>query len=318
MQAVNLGAQCPVRQNLNYDRDLPSLAPVHDAVVVRRWTTATQWLLMAAAAYAGALAVNAGVALWMDPVPGHADSALARRARQDGSQAAPAARNYSIILSRNLFGSEPIAVTEDTVEGAPRGPTRLYLRGTAMVDGTGYAVLENAASSVQDVFAVGEVVFDGPRLESVEPGRAVVRIDGQAVTLEITEPGSGKASTGERRADGRGAGGIRQTGTDTYLIDRREVDNAIENLNTIVTQMRAVPYLKDGETLGFRVFNIRRGSLFERIGLKDGDVIQKVNGASLDSPSKGLALLEDIQTTDEIRVDFLRKNEPSTLTYTIR
>jgi len=92
----------------------------------------------------------------------------------------------------------------------------------------------------------------------------------------------------------------------------------MDNLNQIATQMRAVPYLKDGQTLGFRVFNIHANSVFERMGLKNGDVIQRVNGVELDSPAKALALLEDVQTTEEIRIDLLREDAPSTLTYTVR
>jgi len=191
----------------------------------------------------------------------------------------------------------------------------LHLRGTAEVDGTGYAVIEDRPSHRQDVFAVGEQVFDGPELVEVTPGRAVVSMAGRRETLEI----SAAVSAGTENAAAEGAGGgIRKTGANTYLVDRREVEHSIENLSAVATQMRAVPYLKDGSAIGFRVFNIRPGSLFERMGLENGDVIQKVNGAELDTPSKGLALLEDVQTTSEIRIDLLRNNRPTTLNYTVR
>jgi general secretion pathway protein C len=70
--------------------------------------------------------------------------------------------------------------------------------------------------------------------------------------------------------------------------------------------------------MGFRVFNIRSGSIFERMGLQNGDVISRVNGTELTDPSKALGLLEDMQTADEIRIDLLRKNSPTTFTYTVR
>ena len=76
--------------------------------------------------------------------------------------------------------------------------------------------------------------------------------------------------------------------------------------------------MKDGKSLGFRVFNIRSGSLFERMGLKNGDVIQSVNGTTLDDPSRALALLDEVQSADEITVDLLRDDHPNTLTYSIR
>ena len=100
------------------------------------------------------------------------------------------------------------------------------------------------------------------------------------MVLEITETEAASAASEGAAADGPTANGIRQVGDNRYLVDRGEVDHSIENLSTVVTQMRAVPYLKDGKSLGFRVFNIRSGSLFERMGLKNGDVIQAVNGTT--------------------------------------
>jgi general secretion pathway protein C len=293
---------------------------VRDAVVVRRWTAAAQWLLVAAAAYSGALAVNAALAFWLDP--GTEPAVVAPAPALAGKRAAADAdtREYSVILDRNLFGSEPITVSAraDAPTGATASP-ELRLLGTAQIDDRGYAVIEDVAGKRQEVFVVGETVFEGPTLVAVRPGSADILDHGRKQTLEISQPpGADDAGrSGASKKDGK-TDSIRQTGTNTYMVDRREVQHSIDNLNRIATQMRAVPYLKDGTTIGFRVFNIKNGSIFERMGLKNGDVIQAVNGVDLDSPTKALALLEDLQTTDEIRVNLLRDNSPSTLSYSVR
>ena len=308
---------------MNRGGDLPSLAAVRDAFGVRRWTAVGGWLLVVAAAYAGALAVNSALAFWLDSTD---DLKLADTRQTAAAKPEPAVRNreYSIIFERNLFGTEPIAVPSSG-ETASVGDSGLELRllGTAQVDGRGYAVFEDVSGSRQDVFAVGENVFDGPKLVSVGEGTAEILAGGRKQTLEIataTAPATGEDHGHERkRGAAASAGeGIRQTGANNYLVDRREVEHSVENLNQLSTQMRAVPFIKDGQTIGFRIFNIRGGSLFEKMGLKNGDVIQKVNGVDLDSPTKALALLEDVQTTEELRVDLLRENSPSTLVYTIR
>jgi type II secretory pathway component PulC len=54
------------------------------------------------------------------------------------------------------------------------------------------------------------------------------------------------------------------------------------------------------------------------MGLKNGDVIQNVNGSELRDPQKALGLLDSIASSDEIRIDLLRNQRPSTLTYIIR
>ena len=82
--------------------------------------------------------------------------------------------------------------------------------------------------------------------------------------------------------------------------------------------MRAVPYMKDGESLGFRVFNIRPDSIFERMGLKNGDVIQNVNCNELRDPAKALSLLDTVGSASSIKIDLLRNAQPTTLSYAIR
>jgi general secretion pathway protein C len=306
---------------LNRGGDLPSLAPVRDAFGVRRWTAVGGWLLVVAAAYAGALAVNSAIAFWLDSAD---DLKLRDTSRSTGAKSEPSStrtREYSVIFERNLFGSEPIAVpSPGDFSAVSDSGLELRLLGTAQVDGRGYAVLEDVGESREDVFAVGEAIFDGPKLVAVGEGTAEILVGGRKQTLEIANAAAPAPEEHgrERKRDDGGGDGIRKTGANAYLVDRREVEHSVENLNQLSTQMRAVPFIKEGQTIGFRVFNIRANSVFERMGLKNGDVIQKVNGVELDSPTKALALLEDVQTTTELRVDLLRENSPSTLVYTIR
>ena len=301
---------------MNYGRDLPNVRRVRAALDLRRTVNVAQGLLVAATACAAALAIGAATKLWLDS--GAAETPRAgQKVRQPSPDESGKHRvDYSVIFERNLFGSEPIVETA----GGPALRADLLLRGTAEFGGTGYAVIENADSGLQQLFAVGDAVFDGPKLVAVAARTATLMRGGRRVVLEITETeaasaASESASTG---ADGAAGSGIRQVGDNRYLVDRGEVDHSIENLSTVVTQMRAVPYLKDGKSVGFRVFNIRAGSLFERMGLKNGDVIQAVNGTPLDDPTRALALLDEVQSAEEISVDLLRDDHPNTLTYSIR
>jgi type II secretion system protein C len=262
------------------------------------------------------MVIGAAAKLWLEPSATTAMRAGARAKADARATARQGPLDYTAIFERNLFGSEPIS---DTAAATPGAKDELLLRGTADFAGRGYAVLEDPDSGKQGIFEVGELVFDGPKLVAVEPPTATILRGNRRIVLEITE--SENTSLQERASDGTAAAAgssIRQVGDNRYVVDRGEVDHSIENLSTVVTQMRAVPYLKDGKSVGFRVFNIRAGSLFEHMGLKNGDVIQAVNGSQLDDPSRALALLDEVQTSDEIRIDLLRDDHPNTLTYSIR
>ncbi len=289
---------------------------MRDGLVVRRAMQGAYVLLIAAAAYTGALAVRAAVALWFEPTGIHRELPAAERTTQTTP---PRARrqqsDIAAIFRRNLFGSEPLPA--DASEPAPGAPLELKLRGTARIDGRDYAVFENSSAGLQDVFSVGERVFDGPKLLSVDEHRAVLLYQGRRRTIEFSSEDEQEESS-PAGTEGNSAGGIRKTGKDSYLVDRREVEHTIDNLNTVVTQLRAIPYLRNGKSLGFRVFNIHPGSIFDRMGLRNGDVIQRVNGTELTSPANAMGLLDGIADAEEIRVELLRNNRPQVLTYRIQ
>jgi hypothetical protein len=308
---------------LNRGGDLPSLAAVRDAFGVRRWTAVGGWLLVAAAAYAGALAVNSALAFWLDSTD---DLKLADARQTAAAKTEPSSRTSARVLDHLR--------TQSVRHRADRSPV-------GRRDGIGRRFRARAAPARHRTGRRSRLCR--PRRRRGQPagrfrrrrgrfrrsearlGRRRHRRDPRRRTQADARDRHGHSASlaedhgRERKRGAASAGeGIRQTGANNYLVDRREVEHSVENLNQLSTQMRAVPFIKDGQTIGFRVFNIRAGSLFEKMGLKNGDVIQKVNGVDLDSPTKALALLEDVQTTEELRVDLLRENSPSTLVYTIR
>jgi general secretion pathway protein C len=234
----------------------------------------------------------------------------------------------AVILKRNLFGATDLDVAAEEAPAA--GEADLRLRGIASSQGESFAVFENTASGEQNVFAVGDKVFDGPKLVSVDMEGADVLLRGKKRRYEIEEEVS-TASVDVGKKLGRGAAapakgdkklgatsGVKKTGESAYLVDRREVENAVANLNEVITQARAVPVLSEGKSNGFKLFSIRPGSIFEKIGLADGDIVQRVNDTELTDPSKAVGLLEEIQSMGQIRVNFVRSGKLHTNTYTIR
>lgn len=290
--------------------------------------------LIVATAWAAATVVIKVVGLDLHPKlapPRTSDEASARAAKgKRGNEDA-------VILKRNLFGATDLDVATDDAPAA--ASTDLRLRGIAASNGASFAVFENLASGEQNVFGIGDKVFDGPKLVSIDPAGADVLQKGKKRRYEIEEDdagGNGEARHGgpnakgqktdkgaDRNAktgkkDGAAASGVKKTGEGAYLVDRREVEHTVANLNEVITQARAVPVLADGKGAGFKLFNIKPGSIFEKIGLEDGDIVQRVNDTELSDPSKAVGLLEEIQSMSQIKVNFTRSGKTRSYTYTIR
>src|SRR5439155_408311 len=77
----------------------------------------------------------------------------------------------------------------------------------------------------------------------------------------------------------------RRTAENAFIVDRREVAGAVDNVSGLMTQLRAVAEVREGRPAGFRLFQIRDDSLFAKLGLRNGDVVERVNGAQVADPT---------------------------------
>jgi general secretion pathway protein C len=74
----------------------------------------------------------------------------------------------------------------------------------------------------------------------------------------------------------------------------------------------------DNKTDGFKIFQIRPGSIFEKLGLKDQDIIMRVNSQDLDSFEKATGLFTALRNEKTISIDIVRGGSRLNYTYEIR
>ena len=281
----------------------------------------TLWLggrlgLLATAAFFAASSVNAMIATrLLPPLPTETSAAPSAA----GSAGTPPLSHYSAIAERDVF-NPPRAVEARAVESAPTAaPLNAKLLGTAPGEGLdSFAVLEDGASRKQELFRVGDR-FQDRTLARVAWDHVVFRAGEREEILKLADPASrpapAAAPAGDASLDGTGIRALSET---AYQIDRAEVDKAMENLNQIFTQVRAVPHFQDGKAAGFRLFAIRRDSIFEKLGLKNGDIISRINGNELADPARAMSLLQELRGEGSVSVEVTRNRAPTTLSYEIR
>jgi type II secretory pathway component PulC len=56
---------------------------------------------------------------------------------------------------------------------------------------------------------------------------------------------------------------------------------------------------------------------YQEIDLRGGDVVQKVNGKSIEKPEQAFDVAESLRTAPAIVVEFLREGKPQRITITI-
>lgn len=117
--------------------------------------------------------------------------------------------------------------------------------------------------------------------------------------------------------DGSEITGITRTSQTDYRVERAEIDKALANLNEVATQARIVPSFKNGRANGFKMFSIKKGSIYDKIGLLNGDVIQKINGYEMNSPDRALEIYSKLSNATSLTIEIMRGSVTLTLNYVI-
>ncbi|RDB35688.1 hypothetical protein [Spirobacillus cienkowskii] len=86
----------------------------------------------------------------------------------------------------------------------------------------------------------------------------------------------------------------------------------------ILNTARLIPESINGKTIGFKVYEITPGSLFEKMQLQNGDIITNVNGINLEDPSQGFKIYEVLQDEYEIILQFQRNGVKMTKKVNVR
>jgi len=213
----------------------------------------------------------------------------------------------SSVLERGLFGEGKAPAT-----AGQAAPTVQYkLIGTVEGDAFAGAVLEDSAGQV--FYRIQQRMPDGSTIVKVQKDRISIKLpDGSIVGLQVVDdakivpvqPKNGDSV--KRLSDGR------------FMVDQKEVLASTENMGQILTQARALPYQEQGKTVGFRISEITSGSIYEKIGLQNGDVIQRVNAQDVDDPAKFFQLYQGLRNERNITIDLIRGGQRQTLNYEIR
>ena len=287
-----------------------------------KYLVAVNLVLLALVAYSASAIGSTALATRLLPPP---DVELSEPPPPIPQEAAKTASHYALIHRRDIFNSAKLEAPPVRDEPARPTPLKLDLVGVALYEnGSSYCVIYDQQTRKQGLFGIDEEVTGGATVKAVEWDRVILTRNGKDEILELkTSPAPAAPSRMTRAVSTRGQAtgtdsGIQQTAENEFTIPREEVDNALENMSQLFTQIRAVPHFEGGQSTGFRLFAIRRGSLFDKIGLKNGDIIQRINGTEMNDPSRALALLDDLRDASDLTVDVIRNRQPQTLSYQVR
>jgi general secretion pathway protein C len=235
----------------------------------------------------------------------------------------PPLKDFRVVLDRNIFGSEDKAtegIKPTDIEALEPTSLKLALLGTvAGTQQSAVAVIEETDKRKQGLYRVGDSVQDAI-VKIILRGKVVLRVGDKDEILTMEESSSRRASSEEEATSsrrGRRPSGASRRGA-SITVRRSDVQDALKNINTLLSQVRIRPHFKDGKADGLALSNIKGDSIFAKLGLRDGDIVQGVNDRPIRSPDDIVSFYSKLTSASSISLQINRRGQGRTINYRIR
>jgi general secretion pathway protein C len=223
-------------------------------------------------------------------------------------QAARSGVNAQAVAAAHLFGTAVADPSTQDPNNAPLSSANLVLAGTIATQDPkrGIAIISDGGPS--KVYAVGENV-NGASLHSVYLDHVILDRGGTLETLLLPR----------LLAGGRGptrAGPALARTTEAVESVRRMVQQDPGLLDQV---MRTVPSYDNaaGKLRGFRAYPGRNRNIFNKLGLKPGDLVTAINGQPLDDPQHSQEVFNTIQSSNTVTVSVERGGQKQDITLNV-
>jgi general secretion pathway protein C len=226
-----------------------------------------------------------------------------------GAAAASTAVDIQAIVNAHLFGvAGDTGPTETDPTEVATTRMNLVLAGTiANIDPKlGYAIIGESSSSSK-VYSVGKTVTGGTTLDAVYPDRVILNRGGKLEALLLPKQFKGGGAPPPVARNLRGGEGSSGVGDQLRTM-------AQENPEAITQILRPQPVFANGQQRGYRVYPGRNRQQFAKLGLRPGDLVTAINGMPLDDPSRGMEVMESMNSATEVTVTVERNGQSTQIT----
>lgn len=221
------------------------------------------------------------------------------------------------LVNANLFGQVDLATGQNlSPDTIPLTSLNLALTGV-MVGGAASFAIISANAGEETAFAIGEEILAGASLHAVYPDRAILRRNGVLEALVLKEGvalAEGSVITSPQVRQEAGLSGIRGVGNN-FTVER----------NTLTQQMQRPEFLSQALMVpnaggGFLVREIQPGSVYEKLGIRPGDVIRSVNGQPINNMEEVMKLYQQlggVNRAGNISIEVMRGGRSETFQYNL-
>ena len=264
------------------------------------------------------------------PMPASAKSTLSQ-----GVEKSEPYDRYAPITERNIFnpaekdlklfplvdkqpGGNEAAGASESVKPSLSGSYKLV--GTIIgPEANSWAILQQGADRKQRILRIHGNI-DGGKIVQISRNRILIQREGKEEVLFFNEEEARPRPGGSPLPPPAPVAGevVKKLPANRYVVNREDVSSAVGNINQFMTQARIKPNFVGGRPNGFSVSEIQGGSLMEKLGLQNNDVVKRVNGQAIDKPEDIFQAYSQLQRDANIELEIERGGRREVLRYEIR
>jgi general secretion pathway protein C len=255
------------------------------------------------------------------PLPVSGDEHRTQPASAESHSRPPA--DLAAIVENNLFAGGGAQVPQvdavtPSIPDVKSAEEELGLKCIGAIAGdpaTSRAIIQNIATGAALPYKIGDMV-GAATVESIESDRVVLRHAGRRKVLPLQSgavgPGKGRPSEDKPQNTQSTMSSGKRASVDLQTPVNRPSMTYVED---VFRKAKIEPYVHNGRTEGLKITGLEDTPLSGLFGLKNGDVVQTVNGQSLASKQKAFQVLQKARKQSKLQIQLLRDGKAKELSF---
>ncbi|MFH1154605.1 MAG: type II secretion system protein GspC [Pseudomonadota bacterium] len=232
-----------------------------------------------------------------------------------------------VIVQRNLFQVETGSaqdkkaaaqekIQDQDVESLEKTSLNVKLWGTVTgMNSKSWAVIEDNSTRKQGLYRPGDTL-QGAVIKAVLRQRVVLTLNGKDQVLEMVMRNESRGPL--QLAQPVPVAAETQSEPDSIVIDRTAIVESTSDINNLMKQVRIRPHFSQGKPDGLLVYGIQPDSLFQQMGLRNGDIITGVDGKEIQSVDDALNLYKNLKNASDVSMQIKRRGNTKEISYHVQ
>jgi type II secretion system protein C len=237
----------------------------------------------------------------------------------------------SVILRRNIFTAPlppppPKVETTSILKPPPLPSLETLIEIIGIVyfpEGSSFVIIKDKKANTENIFKEGERVGES-KIVKILMDKVIFEYDGKNITLNLENKSIGTPLIVSKEETSKITISPKVPETPkipeniiTMDVDYSKTINTLINDRNLIENLNLIPNVNEGKVEGFRVLNLPENSIPYQYGLRNGDIVRRVNGIVIDSINTAFNIYNQIKNSNVqiVTVEILRDNKPILLTY---